>query len=425
MMSQNYSPKERKLVVLFALLGTLFDGADSFVFTFFMGPLSKYFGISLVSVALIQTTSYLAGIIGGVLFGVFADRWGRRLGLSATVAVYSIFTLFSAFSHDYTTLMILRFIAGIGIGGEIGIAYAYLNEVYPMPDNSRGLYCGCLQTMFVFGGLIATAVYQASTALYGPEAWRWAFIWLCAVAILAAFIRTFMPESKLWLASKENLASQNLKSMPLADIFRGSLGRTTLWATILWTFLFYGSYSVIFFAPTVLNTVYKLSGNTVAHISYLGNAAAIVSYLICGWLMDKYSRRGGFYITAAFGTFAFLFYMVVGPVLQISVTDANVWSSLPLLGYLLMQMGYSYFGGQGAWLSELYPTHARTTGINFVYYVSRSVGGGLAPLGALYMVRALGFDARAAMALGAVGTILMLLTIRMVPETKGIELKDD
>ncbi len=78
-----YTSTERNLVVLFAFLATLFDGADFFIFTYFLIPLSKYFGISLVSVTVIQAISYLTGIVGGLLFGTLADRWGRRIGLGS------------------------------------------------------------------------------------------------------------------------------------------------------------------------------------------------------------------------------------------------------------------------------------------------------------------------------------------------------
>ena len=77
-----FTAAERRFVVMFAFLGTLFDGADFFIFTYFLVPISKYFGTSLINVTVIQATSYLAGIIGGMLFGVLADRWGRRAGLA-------------------------------------------------------------------------------------------------------------------------------------------------------------------------------------------------------------------------------------------------------------------------------------------------------------------------------------------------------
>jgi|GEM_PF-638789 len=424
-MNPVYTQKQRALIVAFAFLGTLFDGADFFVFTLFMGPLAKCFGVSLVQITVIQTTGYLAGILGGVAFGIYADRYGRRLGLAATVAVYSLFTGASAFAHNYPAFMALHFMAGIGIGGEMGIAFAYLTEVFPMPNNRRGMYCGAMQTMFLFGALVATALYQTTSIRFGAEAWRYSYMALGGVAVLGALIRTYMPESKLWEASREKRNLQRAPAIPMADIFRGALGRTTLWAALVWTFGFYGCYSVVVFLPTLLNSVYKLPVNSVALISYLGNGIVIVAYFSGGWLMDVIGRKKTFYITGAVGTLAFLTFFVVGCLFNIIPTAGALFVSPVFYSILFMQMGYAYFGGQGAWLSEIYPTHIRTTGVNFVYYVSRAIGAGVAPLAALSLVTFFGFDVRMAIAMGALGTGLLWFFTRMLPETKGIELQDN
>lgn len=124
---------------------------QTFHFYLFSCPLAEYFETSVVNITVIQATSYLAGIIGGILFRIIADRKGRRLGLALTVATYSIFTLLSGFASSFSELLAMRIIAGIGIGGESGIAFAYLNEVYHAKNNRRGLFNGALQSMFVFG----------------------------------------------------------------------------------------------------------------------------------------------------------------------------------------------------------------------------------------------------------------------------------
>ena len=422
-MKSIYTTTQMSLIVAFAFLGTLFDGADFFIFTFFMGPMAKYFSVSQVEITFIHTTSYFAGIIGGILFGMYSDRFGRRRGLAATVAVYSIFTGLAGFAPNVTTYLILRFFAGIGIGGEMGIAFAYLTEVFPMPKNRRGLYCGAMQTMFMFGALVAAGLYQITSIHFGAEAWRYASFALGGVAVLGAFIRLWMPESKLWEESRKKQAHQKEKSMPIMEIFRGSLRKTTLWATVVWTCGFYGCYSVVVFLPTLLNTVYKLPSNTVAKVSYIGNGIVIVAYLLGGWLMDVIGRRKTFYLTGILGTLAFFSFFVTGNLLNIIPTAENIFTSPVFFSIIFMQMGYAYFGGQGAWLSEMYPTHVRTTGVNTVYYVARALGAGGAPLLALSFVTAIGYDVRLAIAMGCIGTGLLVVFSRMLPDTKDIELK--
>jgi SHS family lactate transporter-like MFS transporter len=421
-----YTTTERRLIVVFAFLGTLFDGADFFIFTYFLAPLSRYFGISLFEVTVIQATSYLAGIIGGTLFGVMADRWGRRLGLSLTVAVYSLATLASAFAPDFWTLLVLRVIAGIGIGGESGIAYAYVNEAYHGGHSRRGLFGGALQTMFIFGGVVATWLFAFTSDRYGPDAWRWAFGYLGAVAVLAALIRVYMPESHLWQASRESIARGLKKeSAPLASIFRGNLRRITLLTTLAMTFAFFGSYGILTFGPTMWLQSYQLQPSTVAMLGYIGNGLTIVSYMIAGYLSDVIGRRNAFSLAAAVGTLGYLFFLVVGPIMGLPVTDATVVASLPFVGFVLMEMGWAYFGVQGVWLGELYPTHARATAQNFVYYVARAIGAGIAPLLALSVATGLGFDVRMAVALAFIGTAGALVFSRLIPETLGTELHAD
>ena len=98
-----------------------------------------------------------------------------------------------------------------------------------------------------------------------------------------------------------------------------------------------------------------------------------------------------------------------------------MWTSLPFFGFVLMELGYGYLGVQGSWLSELYPTYARTTGQNFVYYVSRAVGAGIAPLLALSIAVKMGFDVRMAISLGVIGSVMTMVVSRFLPETCGTE----
>jgi SHS family lactate transporter-like MFS transporter len=416
-----YTSTERSLVVVFAFLATLFDGADFFIFTYFLIPIAKYYGISLVSVTVIQAISYLSGIVGGLLFGTLADRWGRRMGLALTVAMYSIFTFASGFANDFNTLLILRALAGIGIGGESGIAFAYLNEAFHGGKNHRGLFCGAMQTMFIFGGLASAMLFHFTSVVYGREAWRWAFGYLGLVVLLAVAILKFMPESKLWLASR----NQKKAGIPIVDIFRKGMGRTTLWGTVLMTFGFFGCYAILTFAPTLWTSAYGFSAPSVAKLNYVGNTLAIIAYLVGGWLADVLGRKNSFTLTALVGTIGYLFFLVVAVIFKLPAHEATVWTSLPFFGFVLMELGYGYFGVQGSWLSELYPTYARTTGQNFVYYVSRAIGAGIAPLLALSIAVRMGFDVRMAISLGVIGSVMTMVVSRLLPETRGTELRNE
>jgi len=275
--------------------------------------------------------------------------------------------------------------------------------------------------MFIFGGLAGALLFHFTSLVYGREAWRWAFGYLGLVTVLAVAIMKFMPESKLWLASR----NQKRSAVPLLDIFQKGLGRTTLWATVLMTFGFFGCYGILTFAPTLWTSAYGFSSSSVAKLNYVGNTLAIIAYLIGGWLADVLGRKNSFTLTALAGTFGYLFFLVVGPILKLPAKEATVWTSLPFLGFVLMELGYGYFGVQGSWLSELYPTYARTTGQNFSYYVARAIGAGIAPLLALSVATRMGFDVRMAISLAVIGTAMTAVVSRMLPETRGIGLRNE
>lgn len=112
--------------------------------------------------------------------------------------------------------------------------------------------------------------------------------------------------------------------------------------------------------------------------------------------MDIIGRRRTFQVTGVLGTLAFLFFCWVAVIQNVVPTSETIFRSPVFFSILFLQMGYAYFGGQGAWLSELYPTHLRATGLNLVYYVSRALGAGIAPLMVLSCVTAWGYDVRVA-----------------------------
>lgn len=416
-----YTAAARRSVVLYAFAATLFDGADFFIFIYFLHPIASYFGTSLVAITTIQAISYLTGIIGGIFFGIIADRRGRRTGLGLAVATYSIFTFISAFSGSFNALLIWRALAGIGIGGESGIAFAYLNEAYHHGKSHRGTFCGALSTMFIFGGLVATGLFHVTSLAYGHEAWRWAFGYFGLLVILAGLIFKYMPESRLWLESR----SQERSAFPVVDIFRQGMARVTILGTIMMTFCFFGCYAILTFQPTLWASVYRLSPSTVAQLGYLGMTLAVIAQFGAGWLADVLGRKTSFALCAVVGTVGYLFFLAVGPLLKLPVTEANVWTSLPFFAFIIMMFGFGYIGVQGSWFAELYPTHARTTGQNFVYYVSRAFGAGIGPLLALSLATEWGFDVRMAIALGVIGAAGTGLVSRMLPETRGAELRNE
>ncbi|MFP3554001.1 MFS transporter [Paraburkholderia sp. SIMBA_049] len=415
-----YSNKERGIILMFSFLGTVFDGADFSVFLFFMVPIARQLHVSIVDVSVVQAISYVMGILGGILFGMLADRRGRRLGLAATVATFGIFTFLTAFANNFSTLLLFRSIAGIGIGGEAGIAFAYVNEAFPGRQSRRGLISSLVQTMFLVGIWLTAWVYSATTAAYGSDAWRWAFGYLGLAAVLSAAVRTFMPESRLWLATRSD-RNQVAENAPLVAMFRNGLASRVVGATVMLSFCFYGAYAGVTYAPAMWQTVYHLPAAVIGKLGMLGSFAAAISYIVGGALSDWKGRRWAFVVTTCVGLFAYLIFLlsVTGVLGSNSVSDATAWSAPVVLAYMATQFGYGALGIWGVWLSELFPTQVRTTAQNFVYYTSRAIGGGIAPLAGLMVSQKFGLGLEYAVAFGILGPLVALVLWRALPETRG------
>lgn len=415
----------RRRIVASATLGTLFDGADFAIFLIFLVPIATYFDVPVLAVILINATSYVVGIAGGILFGLLADRKGRRVALSAAIATFSVFTLASAFAPTIWWLLVLRVLAGIGIGGESGVAFALINEVLPSRRSRRGALSGAVQTMFIFGNFLAFAIFSLTTTHWGTEAWRWAFALLGIGGFLSFAVRYWMPESPQWLAAQRVRSEARVEESSMAvlrEILAPPLRTRAVRCSLLMATAFFGAYAIISFAPSMWLKSYGLPAGVVAQLGYAGSAAAILGYVINGVLSDYIGRRRSFVLFGVLGTIAYVLFGLTTVTGWGTITATSYWTSPVLLVFLLAELGYGYHGSQGVWLSEMYPTRVRATAQNLVYYIGRAIGAGLAPVVALWVAQRLGGDFRLAITfgvIGAAGTALMALTL---PETKGSDL---
>ncbi len=420
-----YNRRQRVTIVALAFSCTVLDGADFTVFLYFMAPLAAHLHVSLVELSSIQASSYLIGIVGGIVFGRFADRRGRRAGLFVTVLLFSIFTSVTAVVNSYEMLFLVRVLAGIGIGGESGIAFAYVNEAFPGKEQRRGLASGLLQSMFLAGALLAAWIYRGTAGL-GEDAWRWAFGTLGAIGLICAVATLFMPESQLWrerMQMRPTAGAMGAKPVSMRQLLSGPLGKRMLIASALLSASFYGSYAVYTYGPAMWQSVYHLNARQVGNIGIVSSVLGAISYITGGFLADAIGRRRAYLVTTALGVLA---YVVFGAALYVTsgdmVAPRTFW--IMLSAYFLLHMGYGYFGVQGVWLSELFPTEVRTTAQNAVYYIGRAIGAGGAPILGLLIARGLGWSVAEAVAFGAVGAIAAAMLCRLLPETRGQELQN-
>src|SRR5437773_3801951 len=175
-------------------LGWALDAFDFFLLTFVIVPMAHDFGTSIANLSYAITLTLAMRPVGAFIFGLLGDRFGRRMPLMIDIVFYSLMELLTAFSPNYTWLLIFRALYGIGMGGEWGLGASLAMDA--LPTAARGLFSRILHQGYAFGYLLAAVVYWIVFPLFG---WRGLFVAGVFPAFLVIFIRARVPESPVWL----------------------------------------------------------------------------------------------------------------------------------------------------------------------------------------------------------------------------------
>jgi SHS family lactate transporter-like MFS transporter len=321
--------------VLAGFLGWTLDAFDFFVVVFLLDVLAAQFGVPKRHIVNTLTATLLFRPVGAIIFGMLADRYGRRIPLMANVIYFSIIELLSGFSQTYTQFLILRALFGIGMGGEWGVGASLAME--QAPRKWRGVLSGILQSGYSIGYLLAAI---ASRVVLPGLGWRWMF-WLGALpALLALYIRTKVPESEAW---KEHRVA-DLKAMWAAT--RGHV-KGFLYLVVLMTFMMFLSHGTQDLYPDFLKERH-VAANTIPLIAILYNIGAVIGAVIFGQLSQHIGRR--YSMIAALG---------------VSLCVIPFWAFGNTVGVLASAAFVMQMGVQGAWgiipvhLNELAPDSVR------------------------------------------------------------------
>jgi MFS family permease len=408
------------LVLLVAWLGWVFDSMDSTIYALVLqpalhdllhstggGPVTSdvigWYGGIIFSVFLIGWA------IGGVLFGVFADRFGRAKTLVFTILIYALFTGMAALSQTWWQLALFRFITALGIGGEWAAGAALVAEVWP--EDKRTKAAGLLQSAWAGGFLVAAIL----NLLLRDSGWRPMFVVGIAPAVVAVFVFLWVREPERWVKARaEEQRAGGTRPSKLAELFAPGLARSTLVGSGLAFVAVFGLWGATNWTPTLIRALPDLHGlgasELTSRVSYaimLLNVGALVGYLTFGPLADRLGRRWVFALMCA-GS------LVMLPVTFLTPrTYAHVLLLLPLLGFF----NNGIFSGFPIYLPELYPTRIRATGAGFCFNVGRVLAS-VGPFVTGYLVTVLGSFGLAASAVALI-YLVGLLILPFAPETKG------
>jgi SHS family lactate transporter-like MFS transporter len=348
---------------LAAFLGWTLDSLDFFILTFCVPAIATEFHT--------QASAVMGGVfltqafrpLGAIVFGMLADRYGRRPVLMINIVSFSVIELACAFAPSLTALLFLRALFGIAMGGEWGVGAALAFET--LPKEGRGTFSGILQEGYAMGSILAAAafaIFFKGFDLFGLHlpgiGWRGLFILGASPALLVFYVQARVPESPVWLAGATQRAARRAGAAP-AQERRGPLLAflpTFLYLILLMTAFMSFSHGTQDLYPTFLTSYAKLTPATVGLIGVLYGFGSIAGGIVFGTLSERWGRKRAI-VTAA---------LMAIPVIPLY---AYGHSAITLgIGAVLMQ-----FMVQGAWgvvpayLTELSPAPVRATAPGLAY----------------------------------------------------------
>ncbi|WP_042299120.1 MFS transporter [Paraburkholderia kururiensis] len=336
--------REQRNVTIAAYLGWTLDAFDFFLMVFVLKDIAAEFNTKIPAVAFAITLTLAMRPIGALIFGRLADKFGRRPTLMVNIACYSLLELLSGFSPNLTTLLVMRSLFGIAMGGEWGVGSALTMET--VPAHARGFVSGLLQAGYPSGYLLASVVFGV---FYQYIGWRGMFFVGVAPALLVLYIRASVPESPAWKAMEK-------KHRPgLVETLKRNWG-LSLYAIVLMTCFNFFSHGSQDLYPTFLREQHHFDPHTVSVIAIVLNIGAIVGGLFFGSLSEKIGRRWAIFIAA----------LIALPVLPLWAFSSGAVALAA--GAFLMQISV-----QGAWgvipvhLNEISPDEIRATFPGLVY----------------------------------------------------------
>ena len=339
------TPVQRNTFIA-CFLGWSLDAFDFFILTFCVSAIATQFQAKVSAVAEAIFLTLAMRPVGAFLFGLMADRFGRRLTLMVDIVAYSVFELVSAFAPSLKILLITRALFGVAMGGEWGVGAALAFET--LPAEGRGFFSGLLQEGYAVGYLMAALVYRTLFPMIG---WRGMFVIGALPAFLIIYIRTKVDESPAWLQGRVSRESGKHIGKDILTYVG-----TFIFLVVLMFTLNSFSHGTQDLYPTFLQKDHHFTPQTVGLIAIIANVGALLGGIFFGTWSEKIGRRKAIVIAA----------LLAIPVIRLWAYSHTV-PMLALGGFLMQFMIQGAWGVIPAHLNELSPPAVRGTFPGFAY----------------------------------------------------------
>jgi len=370
LLNEYRQPTRQHFEILFmSWAGWVFDFYDLILFTFLLIPIGKELQLSNVELSYVLGSSLAATALGGVLFGILSDRYGRKSVLQWTILTYSVGTFFSGFSTNLEMLVLFRIITGLGVGGEWATGQTYVGETFP--PHVRGRYGAMMQTGAPFGIVLASLVGGFLAPAIG---WKACFFVSILPALLVVYIRRRLPESDVWLERKRLGTAESVAATRSLTLFLGKFvslfsrdyRRLFLQSLVLAIFDMSAYWFTYSWLPGYLHQQREFSLVKSALWMLVTQAGGVLGYLSFGYVADRFGRRPAYSIYSVI--------MALGLVMITLLWESIVIFPVIILSCMfLVGFGTGMFSGYGPLFAELFPTDIRNTAMGSAFNLARGI----------------------------------------------------
>ena len=419
---------------IFAIIASawLVDQVDVALLTFLLGTLVAAFHLSPTQAGELAAMTFAGQLVGNILFGAAADRYGRKAVFQVTMLVWGVASLAAAAAWSLGALMVFRFLIGVGVGGEAPVAQAMVSEI--VPAGVRGKYIAFMEGFWAVGYVLSGAISYFVLPYLG---WRWAFGIVGCLSLVVLAVRRSMPESPRWLADKGRHAEADAvmthmeaevvrrtgrslpdvvpsipsapsaaeRQSPIATLFSPEYRIRTIMAFGLWFFALIGFFGLNSWIAVLLK---EKGFSTIASVGFvtLITIGGIPGFFTAALALEKIGRKPT--------TVAFLLCAAAAAYFYGNATGETI---LFVTGFIMQFFMFGMWSCLYAYTPELYPTRARSTGAGFASAFGR-IGAILGPMIVPILVARSG--PAAAFEVGAGGFVIAaLLVLVLGVETRG------
>lgn len=340
---------KRSLVA--ASLGWMLDSFDVMLYALVLVAVRADLGMDSQTAGFLQSLTLVASAVGGLLFGVLADKWGRTRALMLSVLLYSIFTAACGFAQTVQQLAVFRIFLGLGMGGEWASGAALVSETWKAEHRGKAL--GFMQSSWAIGYALAAIVNWLVQDVAGLD-WRWVFFAGVLPALYAFWVRRNVEEPAVWVAEQAKPSGVSIR-----QAMAGPMLRITLIVTLMNACTMFAWWGLNLWIPSYLRSV-GLSNVSMNWFVVVMQVGMWFGYVTFGYISDNIGRRR-----------TYVGYLVLAAVFVMAYANTSTPWLLLALGPFVAFFGTGYFSGFGAVTAELYPTAVRATAQGLTYNIGR------------------------------------------------------